>query len=606
MRSQSSTMKHAAGGDCGCGSHHPMHTSDEFQDWGTSGGCGCGGGCGGSPGRVLGGASAFVRPRFFGGMLLTEDDLRAIDEYTVSKRRLTNRYMFGSGVVCGLDVDCDPCKPGWLTVSPGYALDCCGNDIVVGCPEQLDALSLLSDLSKREGLDCGDPCDRQPDRTYLLVVSYTEQPTDPVAPYMQDDCAVGDCDFSRVREGYRFELVCDVQEPDESMFDRLSTCAERSDPRGEVAAKLIKMGNLAKAQILAHAAEESGEVPALSLPRVEEFPAARAEGIGPAAELLGRSTAVLAGAAAHDAKLGKAIPGLTSRRRDAISKHSRELAEALLDSDELKELPDVERRRVTVVLEAARAQQNLEQLSPGQRVWLTQGYEAAEAARAFSTEAETVRASIMRKLEETGRGNCRERREVEGLELSRLDANSKGNVYRLARSFWSIGLGCLCDLANPPCPGCTETRVALASVRIEGCDVIDVCTLVRQWVLAPRTLNYWLPISATLRRLLLDRCCERELRPTTDREVEFLKERAASALSLVRSPLDSPAFNAMRDALEDPLEAVSAASATATSSAVALAGSGAETEKDARVATLEREVEELRDQVNRITGGEPQ
>ena len=110
-------------------------------------------------------------------MLLTEDDLQAIDDYTVAKRRLTNRHMFGPGVVCGLEVDCDPCRPGWLTVTPGYALDCCGNDIVVGCPEKLDALVLLDELRRRSRVDCGEPCDDQPSRDYLLVVSYDEQPS---------------------------------------------------------------------------------------------------------------------------------------------------------------------------------------------------------------------------------------------------------------------------------------------------------------------------------------------------------------------------------------------------------------------------------------------
>ena len=45
-------------------------------------------------------------------MLLTEDDLQAVVDYTVAKRRLTNRHVFGPGVVCGLEVDCDPCDPG--------------------------------------------------------------------------------------------------------------------------------------------------------------------------------------------------------------------------------------------------------------------------------------------------------------------------------------------------------------------------------------------------------------------------------------------------------------------------------------------------------------
>ena len=90
---------------CGCG--------------GGGGGGGCSGGCG--SGCTCTGAPAgtvCVRPQFFGGMLLTEDDLQAIIDYVVAKRRLTNRSVFGAGVVCGLDVTCDPCdvrRRSWST-----------------------------------------------------------------------------------------------------------------------------------------------------------------------------------------------------------------------------------------------------------------------------------------------------------------------------------------------------------------------------------------------------------------------------------------------------------------------------------------------------------
>jgi hypothetical protein len=74
-------------------------------------------------------ATAFVRPRFFAGQLLTEDDLEALSGYVTAKSRLHNRHLFGAGVVCGLQVTCDPCGGGTVRVAPGYALDCCGNDI---------------------------------------------------------------------------------------------------------------------------------------------------------------------------------------------------------------------------------------------------------------------------------------------------------------------------------------------------------------------------------------------------------------------------------------------------------------------------------------------
>ena len=53
-------------------------------------------------------ATVFVRPRFFAGQLLTEDDLTALTDYMTAKDRLHNRHLFGAGVVCGLWVSCDP------------------------------------------------------------------------------------------------------------------------------------------------------------------------------------------------------------------------------------------------------------------------------------------------------------------------------------------------------------------------------------------------------------------------------------------------------------------------------------------------------------------
>src|SRR5262245_35520973 len=119
-------------------------------------GCGCGGGsggCSGSCGCASKGAisvgtpttgsvcdpcqdAAFVRPRFFAGQLLTEDDFEALVAYIVGKNKFRNARLFGAGVVCGLEVGCDPC--GGVIVRPGYALDCCGNDLVLSCDRRLD------------------------------------------------------------------------------------------------------------------------------------------------------------------------------------------------------------------------------------------------------------------------------------------------------------------------------------------------------------------------------------------------------------------------------------------------------------------------------------
>src|SRR5213082_3499996 len=74
---------------------------------------------------ACGGLQCLCRPRFFPGQLLTDEDLNRLDHYIVAKNRLHNRHVFGSGVVCGLEVVCSTCDPasdGTVVVKPGYAL----------------------------------------------------------------------------------------------------------------------------------------------------------------------------------------------------------------------------------------------------------------------------------------------------------------------------------------------------------------------------------------------------------------------------------------------------------------------------------------------------
>ena len=237
---------------------------------GGSGGCGCGGGCGGGGGVVaatgMSKAAGYVRPLFFAGQLLTEEDLELLGEYVTAKNRLHNRSFLGEGVVCGLEVLCHPCGEGKVLVRPGYALDCCGNDIVVPCEEELDINAMVHRLRVEQlgGWDCGDPCD-QPDgkdsatpyetngkgeeeaermavapgkeldvkkrrtgRRYSLYVRYTEEVADPVAPYATDEpCGDEGCKPSRIREGYEFKLRCpeDPAEPDDFLA-RARKCYE--------------------------------------------------------------------------------------------------------------------------------------------------------------------------------------------------------------------------------------------------------------------------------------------------------------------------------------------------------------------------------------------
>lgn len=222
--------------------------------------CGCGGAttslamtcsCGGAGCNLCQGQS-FVRPRFFAGQLLTEDDLQMLAEYTTTKNRLHNRFLFGQGVVCGLEVACHPCGDGRVIVRPGYAIDCCGNDITLACEQLLDINAMIRDLRRRLlGFDCGDPCANNqtssqatenpattqpgthtppPDNTrhYCLFIRYCEELTDPVSPFSTgESCATQVCEPTRIREGVRFELRCqEAAHPPKDLFSRVCQCLD--------------------------------------------------------------------------------------------------------------------------------------------------------------------------------------------------------------------------------------------------------------------------------------------------------------------------------------------------------------------------------------------
>jgi hypothetical protein len=71
------------------------------------------------------------RVRYFAGMLLSAEDLKTDQNYYQEKRKMHNRCLHGYGVVCGLEVSM---WKGGIRVSPGVALSCTGDEIVVGNP----------------------------------------------------------------------------------------------------------------------------------------------------------------------------------------------------------------------------------------------------------------------------------------------------------------------------------------------------------------------------------------------------------------------------------------------------------------------------------------
>jgi hypothetical protein len=162
----------------------------------------------------------FERPRFFAGQLLTETELNLLQQYVIDKHRFHNVHLHGWGVVCGLQVRCDECGDG-VIVEPGYAIDPCGNDIVVPGAQRVDVMSMIQHCVQQTIPACDPPrydlppgCDD--DSTWCLYVRYREWNTRAVTPLAgaKSSCACGGknggsgcgCGGSKPRPGW--ECTC--------------------------------------------------------------------------------------------------------------------------------------------------------------------------------------------------------------------------------------------------------------------------------------------------------------------------------------------------------------------------------------------------------------
>ncbi len=160
--------------------------------------------CGCKPGRTCDGLECLCRPRFFAGQLLTDDDLRRLDHYIVAKNRLHNRYLHGTGVVCGLEVVCSACDDT-VTVRPGFAIGPCGEDIVVCKDTSVDVGELIRECRRqRTKAECepyggrpADDCEAARQR-WILAICYDERPSRGVASLRPSQtvtcgCSCGGC-----------------------------------------------------------------------------------------------------------------------------------------------------------------------------------------------------------------------------------------------------------------------------------------------------------------------------------------------------------------------------------------------------------------------------
>jgi hypothetical protein len=541
-----------------------MHTDLVTRPGSAGSGCGCGGrgasagGCGGGSctcgGVTMVGHPVFVRPRFFAGQLLTEDDLELLGAYMTAKDRLHDRYLFGPGVVCGLEVICHPCGGGRVRVQPGYALDCCGNDIVVACQEEVDVIALIRDLRAAGlGEDCGDPCadrDTQGEgseengangtRHYCLYIRYAEELADPVAAYATEEpCSHQDCEPSRVREGFRFVLRC--EEPDRECDDLLSRIRKclppmRTGDVGDRARRLQRYGQPMIDAVRAADAPvgfdetdarrftESLDALATALPEGDQEQALGDEQARSLTEHVRALASELARFQLQDEatreRLVSEHPGLDVERARATLARA---AERLAGTVDRVWADRLDRQVAGTLLAQTRRLAEPEEapLTPLEARMLVSGLPLGTGvARVLLQDEAALKEWLLDRLDQSpSLTDCTLREDVEAIPVSEPEDEGEGGVERgmvrrtgttaveLAEAVRRYVADCICMAINPPCRPCTDTDVLLACVEIEDCEVVRVCNASRDYVLGGPTLRYWIPGLCRLHELVEEACC---------------------------------------------------------------------------------------------------
>jgi hypothetical protein len=516
-----------------------IETTTKTRRRSKSTGCGCG--CGGNK---PGGSSncncndqtppcpnvGILRPYFFAGQLLTEDDLQQITTYQNAKRRLTNRYVFGTGVVCGLEVvaSSDPKTPGVITVNPGYALDCCGNDIVLSCPYPIDVNTMIRD----QGLDCGDPCEEAKaeeggQREYLLCVRYSEVPSEPVNPYSPGGTTT--CVNTRYAESCTFELQCPPK---------------KCDPRSDLRERIVDL------------LEEADDALSVDVERWQALCDNRSTVIAstPIA-LTATDITNLAGASDAITKFSDALPTkvpLTQWTEEAMGKAIEALSAPAqifarfqyADPTTFTSLPFPTTGTITNV-----STLNTAITTVSSALVAAQGHLAAVASPSFSAgialRSQLLQEEIKKWTDSTTGAidKLRTRHDVRLFVMngapysfdryrtalkvlaarfdgSKMPADTEDDftndnldqVCDLARRYSDAETHdireALCSFVNPPCQPCDNLCVILASICVKQCKVVAVCNLVRTIIISPAALGYWLPLQETLQAL----CCRKSSR----------------------------------------------------------------------------------------------
>lgn len=141
-----------------------------------------------------------VRPRYFTGQLLTADELNCEQTYIAARQRLHNRFLHGTRgrIVMGLQIAWQENGQS-VTVAAGYAIDYCGNDIVVPAAVAFDVSSHIraqANIPLYQRGTAWNPAKiasevgmQTDSRQYWLTLAYDEQETRPTNALRQNEMA---------------------------------------------------------------------------------------------------------------------------------------------------------------------------------------------------------------------------------------------------------------------------------------------------------------------------------------------------------------------------------------------------------------------------------
>ena len=149
-----------------------------------------------------------ARNAYFDGKMLVARDFTDEQDYERGHRQMHNALLHGTGTVCGLKVVAHPsedCRREFAVLEPGYALDCCGREIVV---------------PKRTLIPIKDLIDADPDLATALTggadlfiaLRRCDEGAEPVPQILPGcDGSNGPTHWSRIAESFAFTLFARTQ-----------------------------------------------------------------------------------------------------------------------------------------------------------------------------------------------------------------------------------------------------------------------------------------------------------------------------------------------------------------------------------------------------------